>query len=80
MDHFIERRVLLRLASAGVTGLAPRAHEVELVGARAGRLESMSGAMLYATRSITSVRGAIDTLIVAGSDARSRSTNLRARL
>jgi transcriptional regulator GlxA family with amidase domain len=42
------------------------AYDVELVGARAGHVETSSGTMLCATRAIADVQGPVDTLIVAG--------------
>jgi transcriptional regulator GlxA family with amidase domain len=44
------------------------AYEVELAGTRKGKLDSLSGAGLFATSSIASVHAPIDTLIVAGGD------------
>src|SRR5689334_1989240 len=49
---------------------APLAYDVQLVAPRAGQLETLSGALLFAEDSIASLRGPIDTLIVGGGDLR----------
>lgn len=46
------------------------AYDVQLVGACAGEIESMSGLSLRVTDSIVNVLGPVDTLIVAGGDIR----------
>jgi len=43
-------------------------YQVELVGTRAGKVETASDTPLYANRGIAQVRDPIDTLIVAGGD------------
>jgi len=52
---------------AGLVGVAP-AYDVELIGADEGRIETLSGIALFATRGIEQVRGPVDTLVVAGGD------------
>lgn len=47
---------------------AQHAYQVELVGARAGQFETLSGALLHATAALSDVHGPVDTLIVAGGD------------
>lgn len=47
---------------------APPAYAVELVGAVQGQIETLSGILLFATRGLASVRGPIDTLVIAGGD------------
>lgn len=42
------------------------AYDVELVGARTGKVETAGGVGLFATRALSSVRGPLDTFIVAG--------------
>jgi transcriptional regulator GlxA family with amidase domain len=57
---------------------APLAYEVELVGAESGKVDSLSGVGLFATRAIADLRGPIDTLVVAGGDIARMLTALRA--
>jgi transcriptional regulator GlxA family with amidase domain len=52
---------------AGLVGVEP-AYAVELIGAEPGRIETLSGVALFATRGIESVRGPVDTLVIAGGD------------
>jgi transcriptional regulator GlxA family with amidase domain len=52
---------------AGLMGVPP-AYDVELIGADPGRIDTLSGIALFATRSIERVRGPVDTLVVAGGD------------
>jgi transcriptional regulator GlxA family with amidase domain len=52
---------------ARLVGAAP-AYEVELVGADEGKVETLSGVTLLATRAIAHVPDPVDTLIVAGGD------------
>jgi transcriptional regulator GlxA family with amidase domain len=47
---------------------AEPAYAVQLVAARAGRFDTMSGMPLFASGALADVRGPIDTLIVAGGD------------
>jgi transcriptional regulator GlxA family with amidase domain len=48
-------------------GAAP-AYDVELIGAEQGRIETLSGIALFATRGVLGVRGPVDTLVIAGGD------------
>jgi transcriptional regulator GlxA family with amidase domain len=52
---------------AGLVGVPP-AYDVELIGADQGRIETLSGIALFATRGIEQVHESVDTLVVAGGD------------
>ena len=52
---------------ARLVGAAP-AYAVELIGAEQGQIETLSGIALFATRGLASVRGPVDTLVIAGGD------------
>jgi transcriptional regulator GlxA family with amidase domain len=54
------------LARAGAP--SPPAYQIELVARRAGRLRMSSGLELWASRPFGDVRGALDTLLVAGGE------------
>ncbi|MET0384627.1 MAG: helix-turn-helix domain-containing protein [Polyangiales bacterium] len=47
---------------------APAAYEVELVGADEGKVETLSGITLFATRALANVPDPVDTLVIAGGD------------
>jgi transcriptional regulator GlxA family with amidase domain len=71
--HGAAQLLTVRTQQSGVLdlsllGKAPPAYEVELVAARAGQFETLSGVGLFATRALTDVRGPVDTLVVAGGD------------